>query len=95
MQLTVRPCPATCVENELVRLDRGWTDHPVSWRTHDSTTRFDESTQGDSYVLTMSRVFRAADTKHYYVGIQASVPPQRAAEAQKVVNDIYTQTSGQ
>jgi hypothetical protein len=65
MRLTVRPCPATCVENELVRLNRGWTDHPVSWRTHDSTTRFDESTQGDSYVLTMSRVFLAADTKHY------------------------------
>lgn len=100
----VERCPARCGAAARAKLDRsGWMEQKVTrWRTFDPTTRFAERTLPKVKIkaapdvrsvsmLTLSHVFTVNGERHY-VGAQLFVPPARAAEAQKVINDIRTQT---
>lgn len=93
--LAVHPCKglAAC-RQERAAFDQRWTTRfkvPVPATAKDGQTWFTEQ-QGASYVVSMTRTFEASG--HWWlVGVAVTAQDDDKAAAQRVLNDIRTQTS--
>jgi len=89
----VRGCGAPCTPDQVGRFDQDFLDSPVQYRAFDAGTRYAEFTEAGVYRLVLVRVFgdrHGRPTRH--VAVLARAAPAQAADVQRVVNDIRTQT---
>src|SRR5262249_62065215 len=96
LSLTLTRCLAVCTEQEMDELSLGTRryPHPPALRRLDATTRYDEWIGERTYRLDVRRaVPDGTGRRTWYLTVQFETAVADAATLQKIVNDIYNQTS--
>ncbi|MFI1991825.1 hypothetical protein [Actinoplanes sp. NPDC020271] len=92
----LRVCPSTCDAADREQLDKDWLVSTTGLRRAGADTRFRQTAKNKAgkYQLELSHFFTdSASGVKYQVGVDARTDPAKKATAQKVVNDILSQTS--
>ncbi len=94
--IILRRCPAACDAADRKQLDKDWFVDTDGVRRADDDTRFRQTAKNGAgrYQLELSHFFTdPASGVKYQVGVDARTVPAQKATAQKVVNDVLSQTT--
>ncbi|GAA2875941.1 hypothetical protein Acy02nite_75980 [Actinoplanes cyaneus] len=94
--IILRVCPSACDAADRQQLDKDWFVNTSGLRRADAGTRFRQTAKNGAgkYQLELSHFFTdPASGVKYQVGVDARTDPARKATAQKVVNDVLSQTT--
>ncbi|WP_436532830.1 hypothetical protein [Actinoplanes sp. HUAS TT8] len=94
--IILRTCPSTCDAADRAKLDQQWFENTAGLRRADGDTRFRQTAENGAgkYQLELGHFFTdPASGVKYQVGVDARTAPAQKAKAQKVVNDVLSQTT--
>ncbi|GGR12716.1 hypothetical protein GCM10010168_33080 [Actinoplanes ianthinogenes] len=94
--IILRTCPATCSAADRARLATDWLGNAPGARKADGSTRFRQlaTNRDGKYELILSHFFTDPATgRKYQVGVDAAAFGAKKSAAQKVVNEILSQSS--
>ncbi|WIM99512.1 hypothetical protein ACTOB_003169 [Actinoplanes oblitus] len=94
--IVLRACPATCAAADKARLVTDWLGNAPGVRKAGGNTRFRQRTTnpGGKYELKLSHFFTdPASGRKFQVGVAAEAPTAKKSAAQRVVNEILSQTT--
>ncbi|WP_157441725.1 hypothetical protein [Actinoplanes awajinensis] len=94
--IILRPCPAACSVATRQKMDKEWFLETAGLKRVNAVTQFRQTAKNakGKYQLEFSHFFTdPATKKKYQVGVDAQALPLKKSSAQKVVNDIFSQTT--
>jgi hypothetical protein len=97
LTVMLRPCAAPCAAAARTRMSTAWFDDGAQPRRHDDHTWYVEKARDDKgrYLLDVSHFFSTepGGPPAWQVGVGGTAPPATRAVIQKIVNDVFSQTS--